>query len=431
MLYSGAIAMSQIFDLENLLGLTYAQSIWVAVWAIGIVGSIYALAGGLRAVAISDTVNGIVLIFGGLLVPVCALIFIGNGSLADGFSTFINSTPEKFNSVGSNTDPLPFSTLFTGLILINLFYWGCSQEIVQRGLGAKNLVEAQKGIIFAGFLKILTPFIVIIPGIMAYQIFGQMDINPDLIYPRLVSKVLPTAVTGVFAAAMFGAILSTFNSVLNSASTIFALNIYKPTFGKDKPDSQLVKVGKIFGIILAIASMTLAPLIMYAPDGLFQYLQIVNSFTNLPIFIAILAGYLFKYAPPVAAKVVIIFFATCYGMTQLVFDTGLHFLHISAILFVLSLIIVAIITKLRPMEKPFEIPDVKVVEVTPWANRYKAGCFVIFVMFAMYILFSPLGMSQEGGMNMTTVISLLITAILCILGAVFLDKYTKKDNIND
>lgn len=143
-LYSGAVAMSQIFNVPEMFGITYAQAIWIMVWVIGIIGAIYAIFGGLKAVAVSDTINGVALIIGGLLVPIFSLIYIGNGNFAQGFSAFIASTPEKFNSIGSNTDPLPFTTLFTGLLLVNLYYWGTDQSIIQRGLGAKNLKEGQK-----------------------------------------------------------------------------------------------------------------------------------------------------------------------------------------------------------------------------------------------------------------------------------------------
>lgn len=272
-LYSGAVAMSQMFKIEELFNLNYAQGIWVTVWVIGIIGSIYAVFGGLRAVAISDTINGIILVIGGLLIPFFALMYMGDGNLLEGFNSFLNITPEKFNSLGSNTDPLPFSTIFTGLLLVNLYYWGTDQSIIQRALAAINLKEGQKGVIYAGFLKVLTPIMVIIPGLMAYQIFGGDIVNSDTVYPKLVNTVLPKPLIGLFATAMMGAILSTFNSILNSASTLFALNIYKPVFGKGKKEVELVKIGKVFALIIAVISMIGAPFIMYAPRGLFDYLQ--------------------------------------------------------------------------------------------------------------------------------------------------------------
>lgn len=411
-LYSGAVAMSQLFNVEEMFNVSYVQGIWITVIVVGVIGAIYAVFGGLKAVAISDTVNGIILVIGGLLIPIFALAYIGDGSIFDGFASFVSSTPEKFNSVGSGTDPLPFSTLFTGLLLVNLYYWGTDQSIIQRGLGAANLKEGQKGIIYAGFLKVLTPFMVIIPGIMAYQIFGGDIVNADTVYPKLVNVVLPKPLVGLFATAMMGAILSTFNSILNSASTLFALNVYKPIFGKTKSDAELVKIGKIFAVIVAVFSILGAPFIMYAPEGLFNYLQIINGFFNVPIFVIIFMGYLTKRVPAIAAKVAIAFFVLVYGITQLVWNTGLHFLHISAILFIISCLIMYVIGKFMPMEKEFVIHEKKVVDIVPWENRFYASGFVVFVMLAMYIVFSPIGIGNKNG------ISFMTFAVLAIIGTI-------------
>lgn len=427
-LYSGAVAMSQMFDIENLLNISYTQGIWVTVWIIGIIGSIYAIFGGLKAVAISDTINGIILVIGGLLIPIFALYYLGDGNIFSGLNQFFTSTPEKFNSIGKNTDPLPFSTLFTGLILVNLYYWGTDQSIIQRALGASSLKEGQKGIFYAGFLKILTPIIVIIPGILAYQIFGGNIQNADTVYPKLVNTVLPKPLIGIFATAMMGAILSTFNSVLNSASTLFALNIYKPLYGKNQSDATLVKKGKIFGTIIALISMFGAPFIMNAPKGLFDYLQTINGFFNVPIFTIIFMGYFAKKVPAIAAKVAITFFVITYGITQLFWNTGLHFLHISAILFVISCIIMLIIGKIIPNKKEFIIDENKSIVVVPWEYRFRMSAFVIFVMTAIYILFSPLGLANPSGINSLFFIILVFIGIICTSGALYLEKYSKNNN---
>lgn len=429
-LYSGAVAMSSIFDISGMFGITYAQGIWIIVWIIGIIGSIYAISGGLKAVAISDSINGIALVIGGLLVPVFALIFLGDGSLASGFDVFLSSTPEKFNAIGSNSDPLPIGTMFSGLLLVNLYYWGTDQSIIQRALGAKNLKEGQKGVILAGLLKILTPFMVIIPGIMAFQIFGGGIENTDTVYPMLVNKVLPKPLIGFFAAALMGAILSTFNSVLNSASTLFALNVYKPKWGQHKTDAELVKIGKVFALVIALVTMFAAPFIMNAPSGLFDYLQTINGFFNVPIFTIIFMGYMTKKVPPVAAKIGITFFVTVYGLTQLVFDTGLHYLYISAILFVVTCTIMFIIGKVKPMEKEFVLPNNKLVEIEPWENRFRFSAFVVFIMLGMYVVFSDIGIAIDGRIQGITIIALAILAVICIIATVLLEKkFVKKGSI--
>ena len=247
-LYSGAIALSQIFNLESTFGISYEMSIWITVWFIGIIGFVYAVIGGLKAIAVSDLYNGIGLAVSGLMVPFFGLLYLGKGSFSAGLSHIVTTSPEKFNAVGGAKDPVPFGAALTGLLLVNLYYWGTDQSIIQRALAAKNLKEGQKGVILAGLLKVMTPLIVIIPGIIAFQIFGGAAENPDLMYSKLVNVVLPKPLTGFFAAAMFGAVLSTFTGVLNSASTLFALNVYGPIFGKGKSDSELVSKAKSFGI---------------------------------------------------------------------------------------------------------------------------------------------------------------------------------------
>ena len=191
------------------------------------------------------------------------------------------------------------------MMLVQLFYWGTNQAIIQRALGAKNLEEGQKGLIYAGFVKILGPIIVVLPGIIAYHIFGnELDVaQGDQSYGLLVAKVLPPSLVGFFAAVLFGAILSSFNSALNSSVTLFGLDIYKEYFKKDATEKEVVKAGKTFGIGLALFSMIIAPSIANAPDGLFGYLQEVNGCYSIPILTIIIVGYLTKRVPALAAKI--------------------------------------------------------------------------------------------------------------------------------
>ena len=163
-LYTGAINFESIFNISEVLGVSKSQGIWITVVAIGLIGSLYAIFGGLKAVAYSDTINGYGLLIGGILVPVIALFSIGDGNIFTGLTKVIEHAPEKFNVIGSKDSVMPFGVLFTGLIINQLYFWGMNQTIVQRALGAKNLKEAQKGLLFTGALKILVPIIIIFPG---------------------------------------------------------------------------------------------------------------------------------------------------------------------------------------------------------------------------------------------------------------------------
>ena len=394
-LYSGALAINSMFDVPSLLGVSKTSALWITVWGIGIIGSIYAIFGGLKAVAVSDTINAIGLLIGGLMIPFFGLFAIGNGSIMEGISTLMKTNPEKFNAIGGPETSIPFGTIFTGMMLVQLFYWGTNQAIIQRALGAKNLKEGQKGLLLASVIKILGPLIVVLPGVIAFHMFGNTLENPDEAYPMLVTEVLPTALVGFFAAVLFGAILSSFNSALNSSVTLFGIDIYKSHFNKDATEKQTVYAGKSFGIILAILSMCIAPLIANAPDGLFGYLQEVNGCYSIPILTIIVVGYLTKYVPAIAAKVAIISGVVLYSISQFIIKPFLigtenypHFLHIMAILFVLNIIIMLVIGKAKPRAEAFNLEYTNQVDITPWKHLKIVGIGVCVIVIGIYIYFS-------------------------------------------
>lgn len=394
-LYSGALALSSMFNIPELLGVSKTTALWITVWGIGIVGSIYAIFGGLKAVAVSDTINAVGLLIGGLLIPFFGLLAIGNGSLGEGITTLMQSNPEKFKSLGGSDSSIPLGTIFTGMMLVQLFYWGTNQAIIQRALGAKNLKEGQKGLLLASFIKILGPLIVVLPGIIAYHMFGDTITNADEAYPMLVTKVLPTALVGFFAAVLFGAILSSFNSALNSSVTLFGIDIYKSHFNRDASEKKVVKVGKIFGVFLALLSMFIAPLIANAPNGLFGYLQEVNGCYSIPILTIIVVGYLTKYVPAIAAKVAIISGVVLYSISQFILkpfvvgpDNYPHFLHVMAILFVLNVLIMLVIGKLYPRKEAFKLQYTKQVDITPYKHLNVVGIIICLIVLGIYIYFA-------------------------------------------
>ncbi|BEU04582.1 solute:sodium symporter family transporter [Agarivorans sp. OAG1] len=394
-LYAGAVVLGEIFDIQTLLGVSEFAAIAIISATIGVLGFFYAIYGGLKAVVIADTINGVGLIIGGLMIPVFGLMVLGGGSFSDGLHQIVTVAPEKLQSVGTSTDPLPFSTLFTGLLLVNLYYWGTDQSIIQRALGAKNLKEGQKGVILAGGIKVISPLFLIIPGIIAFHMFGADAGNPDTMYTRLVNEVLPKPLVGFFVAVMFGAILSTFNGVLNSSTTLFALNVYKPLFGHGKSDQELVAKGRVFGVLIAIIAVCIAPFIMFAPEGLFQYLQMVAGFFSVPIFTIVFVGYISKRVPAIAAKVALVVFVSSYAAMQLVFETPLHFLHQLAILFVVCTILMFVIGAFKPREQDYVMPINKDMDVTPWEFRFEASAIVLYMVLGAFIMFSDIGLMSD------------------------------------
>ena len=414
-LYTGALAFTTMFDLPELFGVSKMVSIWICVFAIGIIGSIYAIFGGLKAVAVSDLVNAVGLMIGGLMIPVFGLMAIGGGSMMEGLSTLTANHPEKFNAIGSSTSAVPFATIFTGMMLVQLFYWGTNQAIIQRALGAKSLEEGQKGLIIASFIKILGPLIVVLPGIIAFHMFGGTLESGDEAYPALVKRVLPAPLLGFFAAVIFGAIMSSFNSALNSSVTLFGLDIYKEHINNEASERQVVKMGKTFGIVLAIGAMFVAPQIAKA-DGIFGYLQEVNGCYSIPILTIIVVGFATKFVPAIAAKIALGLGVVLYSISQFILKPMMeskavdalktagitdesaldaasagaypHFLHIMAILFVLNVVIMLVIGKLKPRESAYVQKYTEEVDITPWKLVKPIGALICVIVIGVYIYFS-------------------------------------------
>jgi SSS family solute:Na+ symporter len=394
-LYSGALAINTMFDIPELLGVSKIIALWVSIFSIGIIGSIYAILGGLKGVAVSDTINAVGLLVGGLLIPYFGLLEIGSGSVIDGATILMDSNPEKFNAIGDSDSSIPFATIFTGMMLVQLFYWGTNQAIIQRALGAKNLKEGQKGLLLASFIKILGPLIVVLPGIIAFHLFRGELTNPDEAYPKLVTRVLPLSLIGFFAAVLFGAILSSFNSALNSSVTLFGLDIYKEFINKEATEKQVIKVGKTFGVFLALLAMFVAPFIANAPDGLFGYLQEVNGCYSIPILTIIVVGYLTKRVPAKAANFAIVFGAFMYILSQFILKPYFfgeknypHFLHVMAILFVLNIIIMLLIGRFNPRETAYKQVFTNEVDIVPWKYAKTIGIIVVFIVLMIYVYFS-------------------------------------------
>jgi len=414
-LYSGSVAISGMFNVPELLGVSDKTALVICIWGIGIIGSIYAVFGGLKAVAVSDSINAIGLIVGGIMIPVFGLMAIGDGSVFGGLDTLMSANPERFDSTGNHGQEVPFSTIFTGMMLVQLFYWGTNQQIIQRALGAKNLAEGQKGLLLASATKILGPLILVLPGMIAYYYFEGGLASSDLAYPELVRAVLPDYLVGFFAAVLFGAILSSFNSVLNSSVTLFGIDIYKQHINQEAPETTVVKYGKIFGICLALAAMFIAPMIANA-GSLFNYLQEINGIYSIPILTIIVIGYLTKRVPAIAAKIGIISGSALYILSQFLMkpyfvekalaeasvagitDTGElalveadaypHYLHVMAILFILNAVIMLIIGMIKPRKEVFELKYTEKVEITPFKYVNQVGLVICAVVIGIYIYFA-------------------------------------------
>ena len=388
-LYTGAINIESIFNISEVLGMSQDQGLWVTVIAIGVLGSIYAIFGGLKAVAVSDTINGYGLLIGGLAIPLIALISIGDGNPLTGLTKVYQHSPEKFNVIGAKDSIMPFGVLFTGLIINQLYFWSMNQTIIQRALGAKNLVEAQKGLLYTGVLKIFVPIIIILPGVIGFYYYGDsLFENQDMIYPELIKKVLPVGLVGLFAAIIMGAVLSTFNSVLNSAATIFSIDIYKEHFGENCTDKKLVKVGKLTSTALAIFAIIAAPMVANAPDGLYQLLQQLNGIFFIPIASIMLAGFFLKKISATGAKVALFVGLAFYITTTFMLKTDIHFVHIWGIEFLINLAVMFGVSYFYPQDKEFKAKDLHILDMKEWKYTKHMSIALCFVTILIYI---PLG----------------------------------------
>jgi len=387
-LYTGAINLESIFDISNVLGVSYKQGLWLTVVAIGAIGSVYAIFGGLKAVAISDTVNAYGLLIGGIAIPVLAFFSIGDGNLFSGVSRVYHFSPEKFNPIGSHDSILPFEVLFTGLMINQIYFWCMNQTIIQRSFGAKSLAEAQKGLLYTGLLKTLVPLIIVIPGVIGFYYFGDsLYEKQDLVYPMLVKKVLPPGFSGIFAAVVMGAVLSTFNSVLNSAATIFSIDIFQRHIDKEASDLRLVRSGKTVSVILAVTAIIVAPFIANAPEGLYQLMQQLNGIFFIPIASIMLAGFFTRKISAAGAKAALISGMLLYILSTFILKLKIHFVHIWGIEFVINMLIMYVVSYFIPNQKTNALHEGKHVTLITWkyANHFAVGLCLFAVGIYIFL----------------------------------------------
>lgn len=392
-LYGGAVAMTGMFGLPTWFGISYWQCIWIMVWILGLVGSLYTIAGGLKAITISDTVLGSGLLIIGICLPWFALKALGDGDIIAGVTQLLTKHTSHLNAIGSEADAVPFSTLFTGMLLVNSYYWGMEQYIVQQVLVAKNLAHAQKGMALAAVGKLVTPVLINLPGLIAVHLYPGIT-NTASVFPMLAANVLPGVLLGMTAALVFGAAMTTYNAGLHGSSTLFVLNIYKPYREKrgDRPtDAELIRIGKRFEIAISLLAMITAPFILFAHSGFYTYLQKVAGLFSIPIFTIVVVGFLTKKVPPFAAKVGLLFFMVSYFACEYIFYVDLHFLHVLAILFVATSLLMLTIGKLWPMQLQEMAMPVLKTPLKPWKRRHWASLLLVLAMLGLYVFFSKWG----------------------------------------
>ncbi len=398
----GASGLESLFAVSASFGIEIDEARWLLVWGIGTLGSVYAIFGGLRAVAISDTVNGIGFLVAGMLVTVLGLAAVGDGNPLAGLGTLYTEEHAKFDITGDEPGSfLPFGVLFTGMVVNQVFFWCVNQSIVQRALGARSLAEGQKGVLIGAFLKLLGPLIIVLPGVIAWHLFKDRLAPADylLAYPELVKVVLPGALAGFFAAVLVGAVLSTFNSVLNSAATLWSFGVYRPLVRRSASDRELVVSGRWCSILLAVAAMLAAPGIDTS-GSLYNYLQQINATFFGPMLAVILAALFTRRISAAAAKTALVAGPVAFYLINFAFfdeiqawlmplfglEEPVHFLHFLGFVFLLTVLLMVAVSALRPARRVSMDPAADPpVDVTPWRHAKTVSGVVVLLTLATYV----------------------------------------------
>ena len=429
--YSGGIAVRTFFGdyLQSVFpNLTEVGTLMWGIWLIGLAAAIYSVFGGLKAVIWADLFQGSALIVGGAIVLGYTLNAIG------GFSGAMEHeyVQERMHVAMPADHPIvPWTILVLGIWIPNFYYWGLNQFITQRTLAAKTLREGQLGVIFAAGLKLLIPFIIVMPGIMAPVLFPEQlpdaanRTSVDEAYPTLIRELVGPGWRGFILAALAGAVVSSLASMLNSASTIFTMDVYKRLYDRAAPQRTLVTIGRVTTIICLIIACLMAPMLRQERfQGVFNYIQEFQGMFTPGILAAFIFGFAVRRAPALAAIVGLIACPIISALMKwpavwilqglyefptpqtpaaevlaglevapgafvqfLGFLHDLAFLNRMAITFVIVLIVMGAITIARPLAQPVTMPVQADFDMKPSRAVTVLGLAVIAVTVALYLYF--------------------------------------------
>ncbi len=333
-LYTGSLFMQTMFGLE-------VSLINIAV-IFAIVGAGYAVLGGLRAVAVSDTYSGVLLLSLGMLVVYLAV---------DAINWDFSGIPaERLTLIGDSDSAIPWHTLLTGMIFIQIFYWGTNQTITQRAMASPTVEEGQKGVLAAAIIRLLVvPPLIVLPGIVSYKLYGDIG---DAAYGRIVGDVLPMWLSGAFAAALAAAVLTTFNSILNSSSALYVCDIHERYFVKQGAKLNVPKLNLYVTIVFIAIALCLVP--VYAnSDSIINTLQRLYGLLSMPILSCFIVALLFRNAQYQSALAAVIFGVLLYALFEFVIQPfGLHYIHLMFITLVSTVMFALIVNRIFFKEFP-------------------------------------------------------------------------------
>ena len=378
-MWLGSLAVAQVTGMDQMLALVL----------LGVFALAYKLYGGLKAVALTDIEHVSLLVLGGLLVSALTLGKIGDGAgVVAGFNKLWQQHPEHFQMILSKDNPfykdLPgLSVLIGGMWIMNISYWGFNQYIIQRALAAKDIKEAQKGVVFAAFLKLLMPVIVVLPGIAAVVLAADLE-RPDQAYPTMMS-ILPSGILGLVFAALVAAIVASLASKINSVATIFTLDFY----AKQRPNesqAKLVRVGRIAATIALVAAILTARPLLGSFDQGFQYIQEYTGFFTPGIVVIFVLGLFWKRANEAGALAAAIGSFVLSVVLKLAWPS-LPFMDRVGLVFLLALLLAVVVSLLSKASGDSDRIRTDDVSYRTTTSFNIASLAVVGILVALYAAF--------------------------------------------
>jgi solute:Na+ symporter, SSS family len=406
--YSGGLTLQIIFGLP----------LHLSIWIIGILAAAYTTFGGLKAVIWADLIQGSALILGGALV-----LYFGLHAMADqfapdadgliaGWGAFMEQCGDKMHMrLPKDHSSLPITALFFGIWIPNFYYWGLNQYITQRTLAAKSLKAGQEGVIFAAALKLIIPFVIVVPGIMCWKLYpAELTDTTDAAYPVLIRELIPSGLRGFMLAALAGAVMSSLASMLNSASTIFTMDLYKRFLRPNAPDHRLLTVGRISTVVFVVIGCLIAPMLASpAFKGVFHYIQDFQGFISPGILTAFVFGLIIKRTPAAAAITAMLLNVPVYGALHLKSVqvalikvmpflrsvemvngeevVTIAFLNQMAVTATCLVLAMAIVTLIKPLKEPVKMPVNEDINLESSPIVPVLGTIVILITIALYVVF--------------------------------------------
>ena len=380
-LYLGALSLKTIFGVKLIYGIL----------GLAIFSAIYTISGGLKAIAVVDIIQVCFLLAGGLLTTYLALNAVSDGGGAiDGARTLMQEAPEKFKMILPKNDPnykyVPgIRSIIGGIWIAGIYYFGANQYIIQKALASKSLREAQRGMAFAAYLKMLLPVLVVVPGIAAFVLGADIS-KPDEAYPWLMERFIPSGIKGLVFAALIAAIVSSLSAIINSTSTIFTMDIYKPLLNPNASERNMLNTGRISGTVAIFIAVIVAPLLSNI-DQVFQFIQEYTGLISPGITALFVFGLFWKGATTRAAWIAVIITIPVSLGLKLMFPL-LPFLDNMAVSFIfISIQIIAVSLydqKQKVTSTKWEISR----EYFRTGPRFKLAAFGIIIVFAtLYTIF--------------------------------------------